>query len=195
MKLDILESHDRLQQLMERQADVVSKGCEECLKRNPLSLALQSHSPYIYIWAHPRTADDGVTKRMLWQPRLGKPKAQTNSYLFRATSNTDILEICWMIPPREMWVNYQKGKVTENETVNWSIAMFQYNREELERACEDDLSDERIKMIYMIVAADMERDRRMKSMYLKPVSEEAYEALTLEEASSFDFLASDLSGS
>lgn len=190
MKLNLLETHDRLIQLMKRQADVVAQGCEDCLKRNPLSLALQSHSPYIYIFAHPRSTDDGLHKRMLWQPRLGKPKAQTNSYLFRATSNTDILEVCWMIPPREMWSQYQKGNITENETVNWSIAMFQHNRRELEKSYPDDLSDERIKTIYTVVAADMDRDKRMKEMYVKPVSEEAFEALTFAEEPSFDFLSS-----
>lgn len=190
MKLNILESHDRLDQLMKRQADVVSQGLEDCLKRNPLSLALQSKSEYIYIYAHPRTHDDGVTKRMLWQPRLGKPKAQTNSYLFRVKSHTDNIEICWMIPPREMWASYQKGKVTENETVNWSIAMFNHNRAELERAYDDDLSDDRIKTIYMVVAAEMHQERMLKKLYSKPVSSEAFEALTLAEEPSFDSLSS-----
>lgn len=182
MKLNLLESHDRLLELRKNQAEVISKGLEDCLKRNPLSLSLQAKSPYIYIWAHPRTDDDGVTKRMLWQPRLGKPKAQTNSYLFRVTSNTDLVEVCWMIPPREMWPQYRTGNVTESEIVNWSIAMFQGNRPFLEKPYEDDLSDDRIKSIYMVVAAEMDQEKRMNKLYTMPASEEAWISLTSEVA-------------
>src|SRR5215470_6737494 len=88
MKLNRLETHDRLQHFVQDQSKNIWQGADDCMKRNPLSLALQDRSPYIYIFAHPRTADDGVTKRMLWQPRLTKPQAQSNSYLFRAKSNS-----------------------------------------------------------------------------------------------------------
>jgi hypothetical protein len=110
---------------------------------------------------------------MLWQPRLGRPKAQTNSYLFRAISNTDNMEVCWMIPPREMWNQYTKGKVTENEYVIWSIHQFQNNRAELEKPFPDDLSDERCKFIILEIAREMEENRRMTKLYTKPESSEA----------------------
>ena len=100
MKVDRLETHDRLLHFKKDQALNIAQGAEDCLKRNPLSLAIQSRSPYVYLFAHPRTADDGFTKRMLWQPRLTRPKAQTNSYLFRAQSNSDVIEVCWLLPPR-----------------------------------------------------------------------------------------------
>src|ERR1700685_1507363 len=106
MKIDRLETHDRLEHFVNDQWATISQGASDCLLRNPDSLALQEKSPYIYIFAHPRTHDDGVSKRMLWQPRLTKPKAQTNSYLFRAASKSDVLMICWLIPPREMWNQY-----------------------------------------------------------------------------------------
>src|ERR1700682_5598941 len=99
MKIERLETHDRLQKLHKEQALNVAQGCEDCLKKNPLSLALQEKSGYIYIFAHPRTGEDGRTKTMFWQPRLSKPAAQTNSYLFRVRSYTDEIEIIWMIPP------------------------------------------------------------------------------------------------
>jgi hypothetical protein len=179
MKLNLFESHDRLIQLQKDQAEILSQGLEDCLKRNPLSLSLQAKSDYVYIYAHPRTDDDGFTKRMLWQPRLGKPKAQTNSYLFRAASNTDIIEVCWMIPPREMWPQYRKGNVTESEIVNWSISMFQNNRPFLEKPYEDDLNDDRIKSIYMVVAAEMDQEKRMNRLYTMPASEEIYQSSSL----------------
>jgi len=147
MKINRLETHDRLQHFVKDQSQNIFQGAEECLKKNPDSLAIQEKSPYVYIFAHPRTADDGLNKRMLWQPRLSIPKAQTNSYLFRALSNTDLIEVVWLIPPREMWSQYNKGQITESNEVSWSINMFQTTREELEKPHPDDLPEERTRLI------------------------------------------------
>jgi hypothetical protein len=165
MKLNRLETHDRLQHFKQDQALNIFQGAEDCLKKNRLSLGLQQYSPYIYIFAHPRTADDGVNKRMLWQPRLTKPKAQSNSYLFRATSNTGDLEVCWLLPPKEMWKQYQKDFITEHELVTWSIKQFCNHRHILEAAHPDDLHDERIKHIYITVAAEIDQETRMDKLY------------------------------
>lgn len=149
MKIDRLETHDRLEHFIENQWITISKGAEDCLKRNPDSLALQEKSPYIYIFAHPRTCEDGANKRLLWQPRITKPKAQTNSFLFRAMSNSDVLMVCWLIPPKELWNQYKKGNVCESNIVLWSINQFQYNREELEKPDPQDLSDEVTRNIWL----------------------------------------------
>jgi hypothetical protein len=149
MKIDRLETHDRLEHFIEDQWKTISKGAEDCLKRNPDSLALQEKSPYIYIFAHPRTCDDGANKRLLWQPRITKPKAQTNSFLFRAMSNSDVMMVCWLIPPKELWDQYKKGNVCESNIVLWSINQFQYNREELEKPDPQDLSDEMARNIWL----------------------------------------------
>lgn len=143
MKLNRLETHDRYQHFIQDQSTIIFQGAEDCLKRNPDSLKLQEKSPYIYLFAHPRTADDGFRTRLLWQPRLTKPKAQTNSYLFRAQSNTDIIEICWLIPPREMWPQYEKGKVCESNWTMWSIEQFKNNKKELEKPYPEDWNDEK----------------------------------------------------
>lgn len=148
MKLNRLETHDRLEHFVEDQSHNIWKGADDCMQRNSLSLALQDRSPYIYIFAHPRTADDGVTKVMYWQPRLSKPEPQTNSYLFRAVSKSDLLEIVWLIPPREMWSQYKKGNITEHSIVTWSINQFRFNRKELEKKDKEDLPEERIRHIY-----------------------------------------------
>jgi len=164
MKVKILEAHDRLKYLLKDQSDVLSQGCEDCLKRNDLSLRLQSKSKYIYIYAHPRTHENGVDKVMYWQPRLGKPKSQTNSYLFRALSNSDDLEICWMIPPREMWDQYKLGNVTEHKTVLWSINQFRDNREDLDRPFPDDHCKERIDQIYREIAMEIDYEKGVNKM-------------------------------
>lgn len=168
MKIDRLETHDRLIQFKKEQSNTIAQGCTDCLKVNPLSIALQARSPYIYIFAHPRTEDDGVTKKMLWQPRLSKPKAQTNSYLFRAQSHTDNLEICWLLPPREQWDQYKEGNVTESPEVIWSIHQFTHSKELLEAPFQDDFNEEQIRQILREIATEMEQDIRMKKLYKRP---------------------------
>jgi hypothetical protein len=162
MKIDRLETHDRLQYLLNDQNNTIAQGAEDCLKKNPLSLKFQEHSHYVYIFAHPRISDDKTYTRMLWQPRLTKPSAQTNSYLFRAFSKSDLLSICWLIPPRELWKQYRKGNMTEQETVMWSINEFLYNRDKLESPEPDDLHDEKIAFIYR----QIEREKLYDKLYL-----------------------------
>lgn len=197
MKINLLETHDRLIHFKKEQALNLNQGADDCLKKNRLSLGLQQYSPYIYIFAHPRTLgydermklfitgnypsfDKVPTNKMLWQGRLTKPKAQTNSYLFRAISNTDKMEICWLIPPREQWNQYKKGNVTEHEFVLWSIDQFLNHRAKLEEAFPDDLSDQICKDIYTMVAADIDHEKRMKKMY--SVTENSNEFVKIQEA-------------
>src|SRR5205085_7046517 len=134
MKVNRLETHDRLEHFHKDQEINIAQGAIDCMTKNPLSLALQERSHYIYVFAHPRTADDGVNKVMYWQPRLIKPEAQTNSYLFRAKSKSDELEMCWLLPPDEMSDQYKKGHVTQNALVAWSYEMFRNNKKKLEEA-------------------------------------------------------------
>jgi len=162
MKLNRLETHDRYQHLMQDQSANVFQGAEDCLKKNPLSLALQEKCPYIYIFAHPRTAEDGTSKKLFWQPRLSIPKPQTNSYLFRAISKTDMIEICWLLPPREMWPQYQKGKVTESNWTLWSINQFQNNRSLLEKPHDEDWTEERCKTVLQSVINEQLQQVRNK---------------------------------
>lgn len=144
MKIDRLETHDRLDHFKKDQADNIFSGIDDCLKRNPDCVEMQQYFPWVYIFCHPRTADNGVDKVMYWQPRLEKPKAQTNSYLFRVISNTDITEIVWMLPPRELWPQFESGKVLENPDVITSIINFSKYRDELEAPHPDDWSSEKI---------------------------------------------------
>ena len=147
MKLNRLETHDRLLHFQQDQWETVSKGAEQCLKENPDAIAIQQKCPYVYLFAHPRTAEDGVTKRLLWQPRISRPKPQTNSFLFRAISNRDTIEVCWLLPPREMWGQYTKGNVTESDIVSWSIDQFKNNWKGLDAPHPEDISEERAKAI------------------------------------------------
>lgn len=173
MKINRLETHDRLQHFVKDQSANIFQGAEDCLKRNPDSLAIQEKCPYVYLFAHPRTHDNGVDKVMYWQPRISIPKAQTNSYLFRAISKSDIIEIVWMIPPREMWPQYEKGKVTESNEVAWSIHQFQYNRQELEKPHPEDMPQERASLIRKAIVDERLQELRFK----QAISEASLETL------------------
>jgi hypothetical protein len=158
MKLNVYDAHDRYLHLQKKLAENISQGADDCLKKNILSLDIQDRSPYVYLWAHPRTTDDYLGKRLLWQPRLTKPTPQTNSYLLRAKSKTDIVEICWFLPPREMWNSYRKGNITESEVVNWSIDQFSNSRQKLSHPHPEDFEDEKIRFIYLQIAANTEHN-------------------------------------
>lgn len=143
MKVKTLEAHDRLKYFINDQSANVFQGAEECMLRNPISLGIQEKCPYVYIFAHPRTADDGVNKRLLWFARLSIPEAQPNSYLFRGISHTDLLEVIWILPPQELWGQSKKGNVTESDLAASSISQYKLDKKVLERPHPDDMSEER----------------------------------------------------
>lgn len=145
LRINPFDAHDRLTHFKKEQELNLFDGVNDCLTKNKDCVAMQDHFPYVYLFAHPRTAEDGATVRMIWQPRLTKPRAQTNSYLFRVVSKTDLVEIVWLLPPREMWSQYELGKVTESKDVVTSIMNFLHAREVLEMPHEDDWSEDRIK--------------------------------------------------
>lgn len=142
MKIDRLEAHDRLEQFQNQSVDI-SECCKNLVDQRPFG-----NHPF-YIFAHARTEDDGVSKRLIWQPRLTKPKAQTNSMLFKGYPGSDMIKVYWMIPDRLMWEQYGKGKIAESQTVIESIHDFEHDRAKLEAADDDDLSDEEIDKIYL----------------------------------------------
>ena len=159
MKLNRLETHDRYEHFTKQSFDIVA-CCQDLINQRPFG----SHA--FYIFAHARTDEDGVTKRLIWQPRLTKPKAQTNSMLFKAYPGTDIVKVIWMIPARELWEQYEKGKITENKIISESIHDFQNNRQKLEQAEDDDLSDEKIEAIYNEISVKASRNDLMDRLYL-----------------------------
>jgi len=152
MKINRLETHDRYQFFTKQNFDI-GECCQNLIDRRPFG-----EYPF-YIFAHARTDDDGVRKRLIWQPRLTKPEAQTNSMLFKAYPGKDIVKVIWMIPARELWDEFKRGNMTENETVLQSIRDFQNNRLALEAKEPDDLSDEQINAIYLSMSRNKPKFR------------------------------------
>jgi hypothetical protein len=163
LKINRLEAHDRYEHFTNQSFDI-SACCQDLINKRPFG-----NHPF-YIFAHARTVgmdekykmfltgkyasfDQIPEKRLIWQPRLTKPKAQTNSMLFKAYPGTDNIKVIWMIPDKNLWGQYKKGNVTENLTVLDSIKAFQENREKLEEKESDDLSDMEIDAIYLEISA------------------------------------------
>lgn len=167
MEINRLETHDRLEHFIKDQSINIAQGAEDCLKVNGLSLQLQEWSSYVYLFAHPRTHEDGVRKVMFWQPRLTRPEAQPNSYLFRAKSKSDEIEVCWLLPPMEMWGQYKQGNVTEHEVVNWSIDNYMRNKKNLEAPVPEDLSDKEARHVYTKIKMDLETQKALDKINFK----------------------------
>lgn len=158
MKINRLDAHDRYQYFTKQSFDI-AECCQDLINQKPFG-----DHPF-YIFAHARTDEDGVTKRLIWQPRLTKPKAQSNSMLFKAYPGTDVIKVIWMIPARELWDQYTKGKMTENKTVSESIQMFKADKKKLEEKEDDDMTDEQVDAVYK----EISRNARFKHKSRTPV--------------------------
>lgn len=169
MKIDRLETHDRLLEF-KKQSDYISQGCAECIRTRPKEFG---DHPF-YIFAHCRTHDNGWTKRLIWQARLRKPKAQTNSMLFKSYPPGDTIKIIWMIPVREQWPEYDPKNMLASDIVIDSVHKFRdkERREAMEEKESDDLSEEAIDAIYREISINANKRLQIQKMYeeaLKPM--------------------------
>lgn len=161
MKIQLLDAHDRLLHLNQKQSLDISECCQDLVDKKPFG-----DNPF-YIFAHARTHDNGVDKVLIWQPRLTKPKAQTNSMLFKAYPGTDIIKVIWMIPDRSLWKQYAKGKLTESSTICESIDAFENDRSRLEANEPDDLTESQCCAIYESLSREARANEVRKSRILK----------------------------
>jgi hypothetical protein len=141
MKVKIHDAHDRYKHFT-KQNFSISECCEDLIKQRPFG----EYS--FYIFAHARTDDDGVSKRLIWQPRLTKPQPQTNSMLFKAYPGSDNIKVIWILPAEELWAQFELGKMTENVTILDSIWNYKFNRKKMAAKEPDDFDDEKINAIY-----------------------------------------------
>ncbi len=143
MKVDFLETHDRLQHF-KSDWEMMSQGVQDCIDNVPEAVRM----PF-YVYGHTRQIGiderfnlffqgywqemkDVPSERIIWMPRITKPLAEPNSYLFKAQKNSDIVEIEWVLPKRELWGQYEPGKMNYNETIWTSIQNFLHRRGEME---------------------------------------------------------------
>lgn len=158
MKIRRIDAHDRLEHFQKQHFDI-GACCQNLIDQRPFG-----DHPF-YIFAHSRTIGldeklklftsgkyanftDIPEKTIIWQPRLTKPKCESNSMLFKAYPGSDNIKVIWILPPKELWEQFKKGNMTENETVVISIHDYEHNKDRLEAKEEDDLPDETINRIY-----------------------------------------------
>ncbi len=158
MIINPLDAHDRLNHFT-KQSFGISECCQSLIDKRPFG-----DYPF-YIFAHARTHDDGTTKRIIWQPRLTKPKSQSNSMLFKVYPGTDVIKIIWMIPAKELWAQYSKGLLTENKIVSESIYEFNNHREKMDMPEPDDFNDEKINAIYNEISSHASHEKLMQRLY------------------------------
>jgi hypothetical protein len=157
MKVDILDAHDRYKHLMRQDFDI-GACCQDIIDQRPFG-----DVPF-YIFCHARTEDDGINKRVIWQPRLTKPKAMPNTMLFKVKPGSDNVRIVWVIPAPEIWGQFKTYMVTGSNTVQDSIHEYIHNRAKLEAREDDDLSDDKIDAIYEEISRGLKPSRPFESI-------------------------------
>jgi hypothetical protein len=160
LKIGIHDAHDRLTHLKSHDHSI-GECCQNLIDKEPFG-----KRPF-YIFAHGRLDDDGINTRVIWQPRLTKPLAQTNSMLFKGYPGSDRVDILWIIPKRELWAESQKDKLAESEIVTNSIHAFKTNRAKLEAPDEDDPNDAEVDAIYRLLALEGKRIKMMNNLYIR----------------------------
>jgi hypothetical protein len=158
IKINTLETHDRLLDFKKKNQDTISQQIHKMVMQRPFD-----DHPF-YIFAHKKTVDmhdqliyiqegcppDKIpTHRIIWQPRLRKPKAETNTMLFKVDpSYPDQVKIIWILPDESQWEAYKKGQMCQDPTTVESIYAYENDRASLEAPEEDDPTDERARTIY-----------------------------------------------
>lgn len=140
MKINRLETHDRLKHFINQQFQM-GDCAQDLVNQKPFG-----NHPF-YILCHPRTHEDGVNKKYIWSPWIWKSRAQTNCMLLKAYPGSDVTKVIWILPPREMWESFKQGTMFENTLILRSIKAFEKDKHELEAPEPDDPSPERAQMI------------------------------------------------
>ena len=188
IKINTLDAHDRHLHFT-KQTDSISECIQSIVTQRPYG-----NYPF-YIFVHSRTVgmdekislfnddlyrsisdpdhkrlyqdlSDVPEARIIWQPRLTKPLSQPNSMLFKAYPGSDNIKIIWMIPKKELWGQYDKGKVTESNETYISIQNFIHHRNELDAPEIDDLSDAEIYKIYEEISMDAKQKKAMERLWM-----------------------------
>lgn len=159
IQVNTLETHDRLLDFKKKHEESIENRIAKMIQEDPFD-----GLPF-YIFAHKRTLSNGErnlhfqtgqytirnvpSHKIVWQPRLQKPKACLNSMLFKVDpSFPDQVKVIWILPEREQWSSSREGTMFEDPTVIESIHAFENDRSSLEHPEPDDPSDERAEAIY-----------------------------------------------
>ncbi len=135
MKVNLHETHDRFSHFTANNFGA-DEQARKIVEAKPFG-----DNPY-YIFVHTRQTDTTLDHRVIWQPRMLKPVPQLNSMLFRVPKEGGCYQVIWVIPPVEIWPEFDKGMVHQNDIVQESIYMFSKRFLELSQPFADDLTGE-----------------------------------------------------
>ncbi len=169
MKVDRLETHDRLLVYQKQQQDM-NDAVLECIKNVPDTI----RSPF-YVYGHSRTVgyDEKISilvqgseyapdTRLIWMPVITKPKAVPNTYLFLANKNTDVIEIVWMLPKKELWNQYAPKQMCFNENIWVSIQNFIYDKDQLNSPDKNGPTEKQQEEWFKIYGHEAHKRKNMK---------------------------------
>ena len=135
MKVNLLETDDRFLHFKSQDFGI-NEQARQIIEAKPFG-----DNPY-YIFVHTRQTDTTLDHRVIWQPRLLKPIPQLNSMLFRVPKGAKAVDVIWVIPPAEIWPEFDKGKIHENDVVQQSVYLFTKMFKQLSEPFPDDLTGE-----------------------------------------------------
>jgi len=173
MRLDRLETHDRLLDVQKKNLNTITSGLEECIKNRPAAFTHR----HFYIHVHKRTVgldekiailqqdirevllnpllnrrfhriEDIPELRVIYMPRATRPIPSENSMLFRCfPQDGNALEPIWIIPEESTWPNYAKGMIMNDEFIAECIEIFKTNPSFFCKTDELDYNEEELKKI------------------------------------------------
>lgn len=144
MKVDFLETHDRLLHF-KSDWESISQAVADCIHNVPdeikMPFYVYGHSRQIglderfnlYFQGHWQKMEDVPSERLIWMPRISKPLAEPNTYLFKAQKGTDLVEVEWILPKRELWDQYAPDNMNHNDVIWTSIQNYHHARAEMEK--------------------------------------------------------------
>ena len=103
-----------------------------------------------YIFTFPKRTDDLIgVKTIYHQPRLTKPDPMPGTTLIKVNPNReDEIRIIWILPGKESFNMYKKGKRFSDPIVYDSIQAYLKNPDLLTKPEPDDLTEDEIKDAY-----------------------------------------------
>jgi len=174
MKINRLDTHDRLLFFRKQQNDI-SQGLQECIKNVPDSIKC----PF-YAYAHSRQVDFEEKKsiiksnlllqlekppdeRLIWMPVVTKPKPTPNSYLFLCRKGSDVVQIIWLLPKRELWDQFKPGQMCFNENIWVSIQNFLHHKERLSAPDEGGPTERDVEHFRKVISEEAHKNKVKKN--------------------------------
>lgn len=169
MKVNRLETHDRLLEYQKQQQDM-GQAVLDCIANVPDGI-----NSTFYIYGHSRSVaydekvsilqlgyEEAPDARLLWIPVITKPKVAPNTYLFLGSKRSDVIEIIWMLPKRELWEQYGPGKMFFNENIWVSIQNYLHDKERLNAPDKNGPTDKDVEDWRRIFGHEAQKRKRMK---------------------------------